>query len=312
MDAVGDGDDRRPPALRARPPRGAPRPRALRLRESAEVSVVVAMRVSRSRAGTRSPRGSRARVSGRAGMATGSAAARCVSRGWLREGRAASLAAVDLSGLPYSQLAAGAVIGRSDRAGWGRENACFNAPADDKRGQVLPHASAGAEDHRGDDEGGREPCDNAGGDDHDGEHMDDRFRGRRGGDQAGDGQDDREGLSAPLGSTAVTVMVTASGHGEICSLRACVRAWRGWGLVLGCAAEGMAVPLAVKELRPLRGAFGVLDREPSARHRQQGPAGKKRLPQGTPRSPQGVAGRAGLACHIRATETADAGSATSG
>jgi hypothetical protein len=34
----------------------------------------------------------------------------------------------------------------------------------------------------------------------------------------------------------------------------------------GCAAEGMAVPLAVKELRPLRGAFGVLDREPLARH----------------------------------------------
>jgi hypothetical protein len=42
----------------------------------------------------------------------------------------------------------------------------------------------------------------------------------------------------------------------------------------GCAAEGMAVPLAVKELRPLRGAFGVLDREPLARHRQKGPAGK--------------------------------------
>jgi hypothetical protein len=34
------------------------------------------------------------------------------------------------------------------------------------------------------------------------------------------------------------------------------------------------VPLAVKELRPLRGAFGVLDREPLARHRQKGPAGK--------------------------------------
>src|SRR5271166_283502 len=30
----------------------------------------------------------------------------------------------------------------------------------------------------------------------------------------------------------------------------------------------MTVPLAVKELRPLRGAFGVLDREPLARHRQ--------------------------------------------
>jgi hypothetical protein len=36
----------------------------------------------------------------------------------------------------------------------------------------------------------------------------------------------------------------------------------------GCAAEGMAVPLAVKDLRPLRGACGVLDREPPARHRQ--------------------------------------------
>ena len=43
----------------------------------------------------------------------------------------------------------------------------------------------------------------------------------------------------------------------------------------GCAAEGMTVPLTVKELRPLRGAFGVLDREPPARHRQKGPAGKE-------------------------------------
>jgi hypothetical protein len=51
--------------------------------------------------------------------------------------------------------------------------------------------------------------------------------------------------------------------------------YRRW-LVLGsgCATEGMAVPLAVKELRPLRGASGVLDREPPARHRQKGPAGK--------------------------------------
>ena len=58
------------------------------------------------------------------------------------------------------------------------------------------------------------------------------------------------------------------------------------GLALGpgCAAEGMAVPLAVKELRPLRGAFGVLDREPPARHRQNGGAGRS-LPQETPRSP---------------------------
>jgi hypothetical protein len=39
--------------------------------------------------------------------------------------------------------------------------------------------------------------------------------------------------------------------------------------VPGCAAEGMAVPLVVKELRPLRGAFGVLDREPPARHRRK-------------------------------------------
>jgi hypothetical protein len=51
------------------------------------------------------------------------------------------------------------------------------------------------------------------------------------------------------------------------------RRWRVSGP--GCAAEGMAVPLAVKELRPLRGAFGVLDREPLARHRQKGPAGKE-------------------------------------
>ena len=42
----------------------------------------------------------------------------------------------------------------------------------------------------------------------------------------------------------------------------------------GCVAEVMTVPLAVKELRPLRGAFGVLDREPLARHRQmEGQAG---------------------------------------
>jgi hypothetical protein len=43
----------------------------------------------------------------------------------------------------------------------------------------------------------------------------------------------------------------------------------------GCAAEGMAVLLAVKDHRPLRGACGVLDREPLARHRQKGPAGKE-------------------------------------
>src|SRR5215472_13545211 len=46
----------------------------------------------------------------------------------------------------------------------------------------------------------------------------------------------------------------------------------------------MAVPLAVKDLRPLRGAFGVLDREPLARHRQmEGQAWS--LPQQAPRSP---------------------------
>jgi len=58
--------------------------------------------------------------------------------------------------------------------------------------------------------------------------------------------------------------------------------WLAW--VPGCAAQGMAVPLADKELRPLRGAFGVLDREPLARHRQmEGQA--RSLPQPTPRSP---------------------------
>jgi hypothetical protein len=42
------------------------------------------------------------------------------------------------------------------------------------------------------------------------------------------------------------------------------------------------VPLAVKDLRPLRGACGVLDREPLARHRQE--EGQARgLPQQTPR-----------------------------
>jgi hypothetical protein len=46
-----------------------------------------------------------------------------------------------------------------------------------------------------------------------------------------------------------------------------------WGP--GCAAEGMTVPLAVKDLRPLRGAFGVLDREPLARHRQMEGAGQE-------------------------------------
>jgi hypothetical protein len=50
------------------------------------------------------------------------------------------------------------------------------------------------------------------------------------------------------------------------------RARRAW--VPGCAAERMAVPLAVKDLRPLRGAFGVLDCKPLARHRQmEGQAG---------------------------------------
>src|SRR5262245_23398458 len=37
----------------------------------------------------------------------------------------------------------------------------------------------------------------------------------------------------------------------------------------------MAVLLPVKELRPLRGAFGVLDREPPARPRQNGGAGNE-------------------------------------
>ena len=65
---------------------------------------------------------------------------------------------------------------------------------------------------------------------------------------------------------------------------ACWRYPRWLVLRPGCAAEGMAVPLAVKDLRPLRGAFGVLDREPLARHRQM--EGQARgLPQGSPRSP---------------------------
>jgi hypothetical protein len=50
---------------------------------------------------------------------------------------------------------------------------------------------------------------------------------------------------------------------------ACWR-YRRWLVVVpGCAAEGMAAPLAIKDLRPLRGAFGVLDREPPARPRQK-------------------------------------------
>jgi hypothetical protein len=39
-------DDRRPPALRARPPRGAPRPRARVVRDPVMGRVVVAMRDS--------------------------------------------------------------------------------------------------------------------------------------------------------------------------------------------------------------------------------------------------------------------------
>ena len=58
------------------------------------------------------------------------------------------------------------------------------------------------------------------------------------------------------------------------------------GPVPGCAAEDMAVPLAVKDLRPLRGAFAVFDREPPARHRQNGAACQGGLPQHAPRRPQ--------------------------
>ncbi len=75
----------------------------------------------------------------------------------------------------------------------------------------------------------------------------------------------------------------------------------GWCWVPGCAAEGMAVPLAVKDLRPLRGAFGVLDREPLARHRQM--EGQARgLPQETPRSPLK---RSGCLCHTCDTASAE-------
>src|SRR5262249_22408866 len=54
--AEGNGDDRRPAALRARPPRGAPRPRALVLDELLVGRVVDAMRDSGDERGP-SPRG---------------------------------------------------------------------------------------------------------------------------------------------------------------------------------------------------------------------------------------------------------------
>jgi SAM-dependent methyltransferase len=66
----------------------------------------------------------------------------------------------------------------------------------------------------------------------------------------------------------------------------------------------MAVPLAVKDLRPLRGAYGVLDREPLARHRQMERQARS-LPQGDAAQPFMAEGERRLACHIRATETAD-------
>ena len=47
------------------------------------------------------------------------------------------------------------------------------------------------------------------------------------------------------------------------------------GAEAGLRGEGMAAPLAVKELRPLRGAFGVLDREPLARQRQEKGPGQR-------------------------------------
>jgi len=66
------------------------------------------------------------------------------------------------------------------------------------------------------------------------------------------------------------------------------------GPVPGCAAEDMAVPLAFKDLRPLRGAFAVFDREPPARHRQNGAACQGGLPQHAPRRPQAPKGLAAL------------------
>jgi hypothetical protein len=81
-------DDRRPPALRARPPRGAPRPRARLPRDSVVGRVVVVMRDSGDELEPGAPASGRAGRCCLAGMATGSAlAARCVNRGWLRVGR---------------------------------------------------------------------------------------------------------------------------------------------------------------------------------------------------------------------------------
>jgi hypothetical protein len=80
------GDDRLPTALRARPPRGARRPRALVLRDPVVGRVVVAMRDSGDELGPE-PAPKRGPACCLAGMATVSArTARCVSRGWLKEG----------------------------------------------------------------------------------------------------------------------------------------------------------------------------------------------------------------------------------
>jgi hypothetical protein len=86
---------------------------------------------------------------------------------------------------------------------------------------------------------------------------------------------------------------------------ACWR-YRRW-LVLGpgCAAEDVAAPLAVKELRPLRGAFGVLDREPPARHRQNGTGRPGACLSPMPRSPRQRTSKPGNSdtpsCHRHAT-----------
>jgi hypothetical protein len=67
------------------------------------------------------------------------------------------------------------------------------------------------------------------------------------------------------------------------------------------------VPLTVKELRPLRGAFGVLDREPPARHRQKERQAREPA-SGDAAQPSSTTVEAIWACHIRATLTAEVGS----
>jgi hypothetical protein len=95
---------------------------------------------------------------------------------------------------------------------------------------------------------------------------------------SGDELDPEPTGSGPGGAVWTGMATGSATRGAMHRGQAGLACWREdrWPVLRpGCAAEGMAVPLAVKELRPLRGAFGVLDREPLARHRQKGPAGKE-------------------------------------